>query len=470
MPRRSALARRASRPGCLSAVRRRAARTAPRCSRALIVDLRAEQPRDHQQRTHLIWLRFQRTRCARVLRVNPAMFRANNNVAPPTGTPASVKMPERNQMDDLSQFLRPAGGGIHTVSTGRAEREALQQALYDARDEAEVQAQVARGAGVDRRRARGDARHPVRLRRGAGARRGVRARGACARRCCGACPISRARGARRDRRRRRRLRACRSSCTDDMLSDEQRRRTRAALYGPAAAATPIWPVAPLSIAERVVDRAAARATRAAHLHARRRSLGRLAGGGGARRGTRPSRGRSFTPTRTPICCPSGWACGSASPPGPTTPTSCSGGAGGWCRSACAPRRARSSTGSRRWACGSSGPTRCARAATRVIDDVIAHLHGAGRAARLSVERHRRHRRAARAVDRRARAGRPVARLRARADRAGRRGVSAARRRRRRGRAADRQRRGRAADRRRRALRTCSTRSRRWRTRPTRLVG
>jgi agmatinase len=36
-----------------------------------------------------------------------------------------------------------------------------------------------------------------------------------------------------------------------MLSDEQRRRTRAALYGPQAASSD-WPVAPLSIAERVV--------------------------------------------------------------------------------------------------------------------------------------------------------------------------------------------------------------------------
>ena len=43
-------------------------------------------------------------------------------------------------MEDLSQYLRPAGGGIHTVSTGRAARETLQRALYDARDEAEVQA------------------------------------------------------------------------------------------------------------------------------------------------------------------------------------------------------------------------------------------------------------------------------------------------------------------------------------------
>jgi agmatinase len=39
--------------------------------------------------------------------------------------------------------------------------------------------------------------------------------------------------------------------TDDMLSDEQRRRTRVALYGPSAAGVD-WPVAPLTIAERVV--------------------------------------------------------------------------------------------------------------------------------------------------------------------------------------------------------------------------
>lgn len=40
--------------------------------------------------------------------------------------------------------------------------------------------------------------------------------------------------------------------TDDMLSDEQRRRTRVALYGPAAANATL-PVAPLTAAERVVD-------------------------------------------------------------------------------------------------------------------------------------------------------------------------------------------------------------------------
>ncbi len=47
--------------------------------------------------------------------------------------------------------------------------------------------------------------------------------------------------------------------TDDMLSEEQRRRTRAALYGPAAAANPDLPVAPLTAAERVVDRLLAEA-------------------------------------------------------------------------------------------------------------------------------------------------------------------------------------------------------------------
>src|SRR5579884_589101 len=51
-------------------------------------------------------------------------------------------------MDDLFQLLRPAGGGIHTVSTGRAAREALQKALYGARDDAEVQAKWRAAVGA----------------------------------------------------------------------------------------------------------------------------------------------------------------------------------------------------------------------------------------------------------------------------------------------------------------------------------
>lgn len=41
---------------------------------------------------------------------------------------------------ELSHLLRPAGGGLYLVSTGRAAQLELQQRLYGARDEAEVQA------------------------------------------------------------------------------------------------------------------------------------------------------------------------------------------------------------------------------------------------------------------------------------------------------------------------------------------
>src|SRR5512133_940657 len=41
--------------------------------------------------------------------------------------------------EELALLLRPAGGGIHLVSTGKAEQEALQRRLYGASDDAEVQ-------------------------------------------------------------------------------------------------------------------------------------------------------------------------------------------------------------------------------------------------------------------------------------------------------------------------------------------
>lgn len=43
-----------------------------------------------------------------------------------------------NPLDELALLLRPAGGGVYLVSTGRAEQEALQKRLYGARDAAEV--------------------------------------------------------------------------------------------------------------------------------------------------------------------------------------------------------------------------------------------------------------------------------------------------------------------------------------------
>ena len=156
-------------------------------------------------------------------------------------------------MDDLFQLLRPAGGGIHTVSSGRAARESLQKALDAAKDDAEVQAKWRSAiSGIP------DARVAVLgipSDCGAGLVRGaafgpeaVRAavlRGA---------PDFPARAARAvvvdvgD------VFSVPQLLTDDMLSDEQRRRTRVALYGPAAAANAGLPVAPLTVAERVVDR------------------------------------------------------------------------------------------------------------------------------------------------------------------------------------------------------------------------
>jgi agmatinase len=55
-------------------------------------------------------------------------------------------------VDELSRTLRPAGGGIHLVSTGRAEQLALQRRLYGAADEAGVAARwredLSRAAGA----------------------------------------------------------------------------------------------------------------------------------------------------------------------------------------------------------------------------------------------------------------------------------------------------------------------------------
>ena len=154
-------------------------------------------------------------------------------------------------MDDLTRFLRPAGGGIFTVSTGRAEQEALQRRLYDAPDADEVQRkwQAALAGAADARAAiigipsdtgaglvRGAAFGPE------GVRRALLA----------ACPDFAARAARAGIVDVGDVFAVPQLLVDDMLSDEQRRRTRAALYGPSAAGDASLPVAPLSIAERAV--------------------------------------------------------------------------------------------------------------------------------------------------------------------------------------------------------------------------
>jgi agmatinase len=159
--------------------------------------------------------------------------------------------PDSAAVSDLARFLRPAGGGLYTVSTGRAEQLALQRRLYGAADETEIDARWrAALAAVPRARV---AVLGVPSDCGAGLMRGAAygpqgVREALLRLCPSFQDV-----------------AARERIVDvgdvfviphllhdEMLSDAQRRAAAAALYG--AGATPELPVSPLSIAEHVVDR------------------------------------------------------------------------------------------------------------------------------------------------------------------------------------------------------------------------
>src|SRR4051794_12150670 len=48
--------------------------------------------------------------------------------------------PDSTIAADLGRFLRPAGGGVYTVSTGRSEQLALQRTLYGAVSDEDVEA------------------------------------------------------------------------------------------------------------------------------------------------------------------------------------------------------------------------------------------------------------------------------------------------------------------------------------------
>jgi arginase family enzyme len=160
-------------------------------------------------------------------------------------------------VDDLTRFLRPAGGGIFTVSTGRAEQEALQRRLYDAADGDEVQHKwQAALAGVAAARA---AIIGIPSDTGAGLVRGAAFGPEGVRRALlAACPDFSARAARAGIVDVGDVFAVPQLLEDEMLSDDQRRRTRAALYGPGSAGDTTLPVAPLSIAERVISELLAR--------------------------------------------------------------------------------------------------------------------------------------------------------------------------------------------------------------------
>jgi agmatinase len=152
-------------------------------------------------------------------------------------------------MDELEQFLRPAGGGIHTVSTGRAERELLQRTLYDARDADEVNARWrAALAAVATARV---AVFGIPSDCGAGLVRGAAFGPEGVRRALlTLCPDFGARAARAGIVDVGDVFSVPQLLHDEMLSEEQRRRTRITLYGAAFAEADL-PVSPLSIAERV---------------------------------------------------------------------------------------------------------------------------------------------------------------------------------------------------------------------------
>ncbi|HVU51145.1 MAG TPA: arginase family protein [Polyangia bacterium] len=152
---------------------------------------------------------------------------------------------------ELARFLRPAGGGLYTVSTGRAEQLALQRTLYGAANEAEVDARWrAALAAVPAARV---AILGVPSDCGAGLMRGAAygpqgVREALLRLCPGFRDVAAGAGIVDvgD------VFVIPHLLHDEMVSDGQRRAAAAALYGPDAA--PELPVSPLSIAEHVVDR------------------------------------------------------------------------------------------------------------------------------------------------------------------------------------------------------------------------
>ncbi len=68
----------------------------------------------------------------------PGMWRNPWRVSPPPPPSSSAPHGALSPVDELGLLLRPAGGGVYLVSTGREEQLALQRRIYGAKDEAEV--------------------------------------------------------------------------------------------------------------------------------------------------------------------------------------------------------------------------------------------------------------------------------------------------------------------------------------------
>ena len=166
--------------------------------------------------------------------------------------PPSAPLASLSPAEQLTHLLRPAGAGLHTVSTGKAEQLALQRALYQVDDASLVPAAWRRslqalasakvvvlgipsdcGAGL----VRGAAFGPAAL-RAALLRRPERAQRAAAAGVVDAGDVA----------------VVPHLLHDDMLNEAQKQACRQALYptlAPDVAAA--LPVSPLSITERVLD-------------------------------------------------------------------------------------------------------------------------------------------------------------------------------------------------------------------------
>ncbi len=155
-------------------------------------------------------------------------------------------------LEELQLLLRPAAGGLHLVSSGRAEQIALQLRLYRAENEEEVQ--ILFREGLERIASARVVLLGIPSDVGAGYRRGAN---------LGPQSI-RARLLDEDQGHPERARAAGvvdvgdvicvpQLLLDDMLSEPQKEATRRALYPGAGAEAARLPVSPLSIAERALD-------------------------------------------------------------------------------------------------------------------------------------------------------------------------------------------------------------------------
>src|SRR5438132_10778434 len=66
--------------------------------------------------------------------------RKRSQAVTPTRRPLRSKATNMEPTEELAALLRPAGGGLYLVSTGKARQLALQQRLYGVSSEAQVQA------------------------------------------------------------------------------------------------------------------------------------------------------------------------------------------------------------------------------------------------------------------------------------------------------------------------------------------